>query len=356
LSIRRELDDFELELADNGDVPPSVYFFGVAPGEVLLDVICAASRPYGDGLEWSVDERGVVFGSGPGIDEPVVGVLDFSPLSEALFESEEIGPDKIFDLVREFMYSETWDLSDAYHLDILDASRLVVIHTYRAQLDIVEFLNRILDCDARHEQEFRDYPDRMLDTTLGTSVDGLSPLAAFREIGRRIGLPVQITVDDTKRLADLDAPMPWAPDVSTVGDVFRAIAASSDWHASISGDRIMLSDEAPGPDVVIVVYDTTGIELDDLPGSRRTRDFKLLPSGTDAESFTEGLVEADPVPWVAYDTLELVIRDNIAPDYWTGDPNNNIVQLPGRLVVKAVPGVHRQIRAFLESSAEINPP
>ncbi len=109
--------------------------------------------------------------------------------------------------------------------------------------------------------------------------------------------------------------------------------------------RVITSTETRG-DYVLEMYDIRDLTF--TPVDHPTQDFNLLPSGTDEESFTEGVEEDEPLPLVSEDTLLSLIQDNIAPDTWTDDPARSINQMPGTLVVKTTPDVHTQIRQLLD--------
>jgi type II secretory pathway component GspD/PulD (secretin) len=108
--------------------------------------------------------------------------------------------------------------------------------------------------------------------------------------------------------------------------------------------RVITSTEARG-DYVLEMYDIRDLTF--TPVDHPTKDFNLLPSGTDAESFTDGVEEDEPLPMVSEDTLMSLIQENISPDSWTDDPARSINQMPGTLVVKTTPDVHEQIRNLL---------
>ncbi|MCB9897202.1 MAG: hypothetical protein H6825_04280 [Planctomycetes bacterium] len=108
--------------------------------------------------------------------------------------------------------------------------------------------------------------------------------------------------------------------------------------------RIITKDEARD-DYVLEMYDIRDLTF--TPVDHAAEDFNLLPSGTDKESFTEGVEDDEPLPLVSSDTLQSLILDNIAPETWTDDPNRTISEMSGTLIVKTTPDVHEQIRSLL---------
>lgn len=108
--------------------------------------------------------------------------------------------------------------------------------------------------------------------------------------------------------------------------------------------HVILKDEARD-DYVLRVYDMRDLTF--TPSDYGAQDFNLLPSGTDPASFTEGVEEDDPVPFVSTDTIVSLIQENIAPDTWTDDPERTIQDVQGKLVVRQTPEVHTLIEDLL---------
>lgn len=108
--------------------------------------------------------------------------------------------------------------------------------------------------------------------------------------------------------------------------------------------RVVAQEESAG-DYILEMYDVRDLTF--TPTDHASVDFNLLPSGTDPESFTEGVEDDEPLPLVSEDTLLGLIQENIAPDSWTDDPRRTITQMPGTLVVKTTPDVHEMIRQLL---------
>jgi len=108
--------------------------------------------------------------------------------------------------------------------------------------------------------------------------------------------------------------------------------------------RVITQDESRG-DYVLEMYDIRDLSF--TPVDHPAEDFNLLPSGTDEESFQEGVEDEDPLPLISEDTLLTLIQDNISPDSWTDDPERSITQMPGTLIVKTTPEVHSQIEQLL---------
>ncbi|RKY22017.1 MAG: hypothetical protein DRQ55_02400 [Planctomycetota bacterium] len=108
--------------------------------------------------------------------------------------------------------------------------------------------------------------------------------------------------------------------------------------------RIITLEESHG-DYVLEMYDIRDLTF--TPTDHSTLDFNLLPSGTDSESFTDGVEDEEPLPLVSADTLLSLIQDNIAPLTWQDDPERSITQMPGTLIVRQTPDVHEQIHSLL---------
>jgi len=108
--------------------------------------------------------------------------------------------------------------------------------------------------------------------------------------------------------------------------------------------RVITSEESPG-DVQLEMYDIRDLTF--TPVDHAAEDFNLTPSGTDTESFTEGIEDEEPLPLVSDDTLQSLILENISPLSWTENENASISLMPGTLIVKQTPAVHDQIRQLL---------
>jgi len=108
--------------------------------------------------------------------------------------------------------------------------------------------------------------------------------------------------------------------------------------------RIITKDEARN-DYVLQMYDIR--DLTSTPKDYKGEDFNLLPSGVDKESFTTGVDDEEPTPFIGADKLLTLIQENIAKDTWTADPNRTIQLMPGTLVVRQTPEVQEQIRTLL---------
>lgn len=108
--------------------------------------------------------------------------------------------------------------------------------------------------------------------------------------------------------------------------------------------RVITQTESRG-DYILDFYDV--FDLTFVPVDHASKDFNLLPSGTDAESYQEGVEDDEPIQLVSEDTLVSLIQDYIQPDTWSDDPERSISSTPGRLVVNTTPDVHEQIRSLL---------
>jgi len=107
----------------------------------------------------------------------------------------------------------------------------------------------------------------------------------------------------------------------------------------------VITKEEARSDYVLQMYDIRDLTF--TPKDYKAEDYNLLPSGTDKESFTTGVEDDEPLPFIGADKLLTLISENIAKDSWTADPNRTIQLLPGTLVVRQTPEVQEQIRALL---------
>jgi len=110
--------------------------------------------------------------------------------------------------------------------------------------------------------------------------------------------------------------------------------------------NVILQDEARD-DYVLRVYDIRDLTF--TPSDYGAQDFNLLPSGTDPASFTEGVEDLEPVPFVSTDTIVSLVQENIAVDSWIDDPERTIQDVQGKLVVRQTPEVHVMIEDLLQN-------
>ncbi len=108
--------------------------------------------------------------------------------------------------------------------------------------------------------------------------------------------------------------------------------------------HVITNDEARS-DYVLDIYDIRDLTV--TPTDYKSNDFNLLPSGTDVDSFRDGVEDEEPIPFIGEDALQSLIEENISPDSWTDDPERTIQLLPGQLVVRQTPDVHAQIKSLL---------
>lgn len=109
--------------------------------------------------------------------------------------------------------------------------------------------------------------------------------------------------------------------------------------------RVITADEVRS-DYVLQMYDIRDLTF--TPKDYKADDFNLLPSGTDSDSFLGGVEDEEPLPLIGADALLTLIQDNIAVDSWIEDPERTIQLMPGTLVVRQTPDVHRQIKELLD--------
>jgi len=109
--------------------------------------------------------------------------------------------------------------------------------------------------------------------------------------------------------------------------------------------RVITADEVRS-DYVLQMYDIRDLTF--TPKDYKADDFNLLPSGTDRDSFLNGVEDEEPLPLIGADALLTLIQDNLAVDSWIEDPERTIQLMPGTLVVRQTPDVHRQIRDLLD--------
>ena len=86
--------------------------------------------------------------------------------------------------------------------------------------------------------------------------------------------------------------------------------------------------------------------ISDFPG----REINISPSGGPPE-FEEDIEEREALV-VTADTLDQLIRDNVAPESWEADPANSLRISAGTLVVNQTPEVHEHIQKLLDDLRE----
>jgi len=106
---------------------------------------------------------------------------------------------------------------------------------------------------------------------------------------------------------------------------------------------VITKDEARS-DYILQMYDIRDLTF--TPKDYPAKDFNLLPSGTDADSF-QAPPDDEATPFIGADALVTLIQDNIAPQTWSSDPNRTIQLMPGTLVVRQTADVHEQITQLL---------
>jgi general secretion pathway protein D len=109
--------------------------------------------------------------------------------------------------------------------------------------------------------------------------------------------------------------------------------------------HVITQDEARS-DYTLQMYDIRDLTF--TPADYPAEDFNLLPSGIDADSYRGGVEDDEPLPFIGADSLLTLIQDNIATESWSSDPNRTIQLMPGTLVVRQTPEVHRQIKELLD--------
>jgi Flp pilus assembly secretin CpaC len=107
---------------------------------------------------------------------------------------------------------------------------------------------------------------------------------------------------------------------------------------------VITKDEARS-DYVLQMYDIRDLTF--TPKDYAAKDFNLLPSGTDADSYAAPADE-EATPFIGPDALVTLIQDNISAESWTSDPNRTIQLMPGTLVVRQTSDVHDQITQLLD--------
>lgn len=111
------------------------------------------------------------------------------------------------------------------------------------------------------------------------------------------------------------------------------------------GVVVVITKEEARSDYVLQMYDIRDLTF--TPKDYPAKDFNLLPSGTDADSYAAPADE-EATPFIGPDALLTLIQDNISPESWTSDPNRTIQLMPGTLVVRQTSDVHDQITQLLE--------
>ena len=110
----------------------------------------------------------------------------------------------------------------------------------------------------------------------------------------------------------------------------------------------VLGADEPIGNQVLEIYDIRDLTL--IVNNFPVKDFNLSPSGFETDDFGDDDTEPAP-PWEG-SRLQELIETNIAPDSWTTDPANSVLEIAGSLVVRQTPEVHRMIRRLLDDLRE----
>lgn len=108
----------------------------------------------------------------------------------------------------------------------------------------------------------------------------------------------------------------------------------------------VITKEEARSDYVLQMYDIRDLTF--TPKDYPAKDFNLLPSGVDADSYRPATADEEPTPFIGPDALLTLIQDNISPASWTSDPNRTIQLMPGTLVVRQTSDVQSQIGELLD--------
>jgi general secretion pathway protein D len=108
----------------------------------------------------------------------------------------------------------------------------------------------------------------------------------------------------------------------------------------------VITQDASRSDYTLQMYDIRDLTF--TPVDYPAQDYNLLPSGIDADSYRGGVEDDEPVPFIGADALLTLIQDNIATESWSSDPSRTIQLMPGTLVVRQTPDVHKQIKELLD--------
>lgn len=340
LPIRADYRLLDEQLADLGEAAPTVWFDGPASVEALLDLVCGACSDVE--MAWAVGRDQVELGPGEDLEEVMVRLYDIAPLV-----CDDAQTVDVRELVAEFVRSEEWYVSDLFQIDWPSAGVLSIIHEPRAQAEVESFLNRLLHHDRAREDglvnQVLDHEEALVapGRFRGSSVRGM-----IQGLAESLGLAVEIEFDDLERLPALEQEVDLVGQSDPLRDVLGDLSLATGLHFRIGDDRILVSDNRWFQlEPFLVIYDVSAITLAD-DDSVRAPEIVLLPSGTDTESYTEGIEEAEAL--LADDTLSAYIVSNIDPVSWSDDPDIVFGRFGDLLLIKTHARTHRNIRSVLD--------
>ena len=136
--------------------------------------------------------------------------------------------------------------------------------------------------------------------------------------------------------------------VRKVLDIIAETSEEVRWTVKNGVVMFVVKDELLGGQV-LRTYEVRDLihPIPDFPG----REINVTPSG--GLFFEEEDIEERDYNVVGDDSLDTLIRDNIAPDSWNDDPANNLnITENGTMVVNQTPEVHEQIAQLLDDLRE----
>jgi serine/threonine protein kinase len=343
-ALHRDTSTYEAELIDNGDEWPRISIEGVAPITQLVDLLCDAAEASGDLFWWLDPPHLVVSDEVPAMDLHFFGI---TPLTSI----EGFSSNEIIDLVRENVRPYDWDCSDAYNIDAPDDRRLLVTHEPRVLEQISLFLNRLLHVDPARERSLVEVPLALYGQAAAPiPEEGITVGQLARDLADLLGMALHTALDDEEAALYLEQLVVSDRVEATVEDRLKEIGKQTDLQLDVGAEILTLSVDGAA-EYLLVLYDVSQLALDQL--SLREVVFNLLPSGTDAVSFSDG-VEVDPPLLVPEDSLQSLIQDNVMPDSWYDDPEQTITQFDDTFAVVAPVEVHRKILEMLDAWAAID--
>ncbi len=159
-----------------------------------------------------------------------------------------------------------------------------------------------------------------------------------------ISARVRDELDEEETAVYLDLP---ERSVRKVLDLITETSESLRWKVEDGVVKFVTVEEMIGGQV-LAMYEVRDLihPVKDFPG----REINIEPSGG-LEPFDEDFEEREALV-VTEDSLDALIRDNVATESWDADPANSLRITSGTLVVYQTPEVQEQIRSLLEDLRE----
>lgn len=266
---------------------------------------------------------------------------------------------------------------DARHLAVNDLNRRTFrenwVRTFEElgsmgvpQADIVQFdLSRWREVSARKPYEFsgqdaldntdkeavlRILGERRVPARFGADGEGapLEEVASYLQnvtgINFVLSAKVRDELDESEKSIQLDLP---ERSVKQLLDIITEVRENLRYKIEDGVVKFVTKEELVGGQV-LRMYEVRDLirPVRDFPG----REINIQPSGGVPESDEE--IEEREFLLVSDDTLDTLIRDNVAPESWDADPANALRISNGTMVVNQTPEVHAKIQKLLDDLRE----